>query len=55
MSANDGDVETGGPLIILLVSYLSPLEQLHDLQVPMVDGIVEAIEALCVLGIELLF
>ena len=52
MTASDGDVQAGSAFFVTAVVNLHALQLLHDTEVSMVDGVVEAVEALGVFVIN---
>ena len=52
MASHDGDVQAAGSFLVFLVLDLDAFKQFHDGEVPVVDGVVEAVEALGVFVIN---
>ena len=48
MASHDRYMQAARSFLILLILYVELFEQLDYLEVPMVHGIVEAVEALCI-------
>ena len=48
VASHDGDVQAAGSFLVFLVLDLDAFKQFHDGEVPVVDGVVEAVEPLAV-------
>ena len=55
MASHDRYMKAARSFLILLILYVELFEQLDYLEVPMVHCVVEAVEALCIQFVQLLF